>query len=29
MKVHNAIKGLNKVVGVCAPGVVLCKINSL
>lgn len=29
MKVHNAIKELNKVVGVSAPGVVLCKINSL
>lgn len=29
MKVHNAIKGLNKVVGVSVPGVVLCKINSL
>ena len=29
MKVYNAIKGLNKVAGVSAPGVVLCKINSL
>ncbi len=29
MKVHDAIKGLNKVVGVSATGVVLCKINSL